>query len=76
MERTHDGATNGGRVARPRGGRFHYRLIDLSGSEVGRVEHERPLRADDVIAAGSADGEAWRIVAVLGTYATVVPARR
>jgi hypothetical protein len=61
-------------VAKPRGGRFHYRLVDLSGSEVGRIEREGPLRADDVVAAGSA--EAWRIVAVLGVSATVVPARR
>lgn len=63
-------------MAGPGGGRFHYRLIDLSGSEVGRIEHERPLRADEVVASRSADGEAWRIVAVLGMYATVVPARR
>jgi hypothetical protein len=60
--------------ARPRG-RFRYRLIDLSGTEVGSVRSQRALRADDRVAVPSPGGdETWRVVAVLGNCATVAPA--
>jgi hypothetical protein len=71
-DRTDDGAVS---APRPRGGRFRYRLVDLSGSDVGGVQRDQPLRADDVVSVRSPRGT-WRVVAVLGTCATVVPARR
>ncbi|HEX2111549.1 MAG TPA: hypothetical protein VHF67_08345 [Gaiellaceae bacterium] len=56
-------------------GRFRYRLVDLSGSEVAHVRSERALRADDHVVVPSRHGEAtWRVVAVLGNCATVVAA--
>jgi hypothetical protein len=68
---------DGNSVTRPRSGRFRYRLVDLSGSDVGGIQREQALRADDVVVVGSPRGEAtWRVVAVLGTCATVVPAGR
>jgi hypothetical protein len=80
MERTpppgqaDDGAAS---ATRSRSRRFQYRLVDLSGSEVGGVQREQALRADDVVVVRSPGGEArWRVVGVLGTSATVVPAPR
>jgi hypothetical protein len=59
----------------PRGGPFRYRLVDLAGSHVGALEHERALRADEVVVMPDERGEkTWRVVGVLGTCATVVPA--
>jgi hypothetical protein len=72
--RADDGAAS---ATRPSGGRFRYRLVDLSGSEVAGVQREQALRADDVVVVRSPRGEAtWRVVGVLGTTATVVPAPR
>jgi hypothetical protein len=62
---------------RPRGGRFDYRLVDLAGTEVGAVRRHQALRAEDVVVVPSERGEeTWRIVAVIGTSATVVPVPR
>jgi hypothetical protein len=56
-----------------RGGRrFRYRLLDLGGAQVGLIERDHALRADDVVIVSSQLGEAtWRVVGVLGTCATV-----
>lgn len=78
MERTPprgEAAGKGDTATTPRGGRFRYRLVDLAGDEVGQIARERPLRADDVVATRAAHEAAWRVVGVLGTLATVVPAR-
>ncbi len=48
---------------------FRYTLVDLGGREVDVVERHAPLRRDEMIIASSS--EAWRVVAVLGTSATV-----
>ncbi len=74
-----------GRVAPPADGtgrtaarhRFRYRLVDLSGTEVGVVWRERALRTEDRVAVPSLSGETmWRVVAVLGICATVVAVNR
>jgi hypothetical protein len=70
MERTplrSEAAVRQDAVTTSRGGRFRYRLVDLAGADVGRIEREQPLRAGDVLAA-------WRVVGVLGACATVAHA--
>lgn len=58
-------------------GRYRYRLVDLSGRDVGVVRSERALRADDRVGIPSLRGETmWRVVAALGKSATVVPVNR
>jgi hypothetical protein len=72
---THAG---GDPATRPRGGfLFDYRLLDLSGREVGLLRRRQALRANEVVVLPGALGEEqWRIVAVLGLCATVVAAPR
>jgi hypothetical protein len=56
----------------PRSGGFRYRLLDLAGTQVGLIERDHALRANDVVIVPSQLGEAtWRVVGVLGTCATV-----
>ncbi|HSL63778.1 MAG TPA: hypothetical protein VK874_03890 [Gaiellaceae bacterium] len=54
------------------GGRFRHTLVDLAGRDVGEVECDEPLRADDVVVLGAGRGAVqWRVVGMLGTCATV-----
>jgi hypothetical protein len=48
---------------------FRYKLVDLAGREVDVVERQAPLRRDETVMVGANEG--WRIVAILGTSATV-----
>jgi hypothetical protein len=48
---------------------FRYGLLDMAGRDVGVIRRRVPLRADDTIALGA--NERWRVIAVLGTSATV-----
>jgi hypothetical protein len=48
---------------------FRYKLVDLAGREVDVVERHAPLRPDETVMVGANEG--WRIVAILGTSATV-----
>jgi hypothetical protein len=67
-------ATARRRSPRPRG-RFRYRLVDLSGTEVGSFRAQRALRAEDRVTVPSPrEDKTWRVIAVLGNCATVVPA--
>ncbi len=60
---------------RDAGGRivFRYQLVDIAGRPVDVVERRAPLHADETIVIRGE--EAWRIVAVLGTSATVTQER-
>jgi hypothetical protein len=51
---------------------FRYQLVDIAGRYVDTIERSAPLRTDEKIVLNP--GEAWRIVAVLGTSATVARA--
>jgi hypothetical protein len=51
---------------------FRYQLVDIAGRYVDTIERSAPLRTDEKIVLDP--GEAWRIVAVLGTSATVARA--
>jgi hypothetical protein len=51
---------------------FRYQLVDIAGRYVDTIERSAPLRTDEKIVLDR--GEAWRIVAVLGTSATVARA--
>jgi hypothetical protein len=51
---------------------FRYQLVDIAGRYVDTIERSAPLRTDEKIVLNS--NEAWRIVAVLGTSATVARA--
>jgi hypothetical protein len=53
---------------------FRYQLVDIAGRYVDAIERRAPLRADEEIILH--ESEAWRIVAVLGTSATVARGRR
>jgi hypothetical protein len=66
-----DGRPNDGRARDEEtpGVVFRYGLLDMAGRDVGVIRRRVPLRADDTIVL-EAD-ERWRVVAVLGTSATV-----
>ena len=51
---------------------FRYQLVDIAGRYVDTIERSAPLRTDEKIVLNP--DEAWRIVAVLGTSATVARA--
>jgi hypothetical protein len=51
---------------------FRYQLVDIAGRYVDTIERSAPLRTDEKIVLNP--NEAWRIVAVLGTSATVARA--
>ena len=51
---------------------FRYQLVDIAGRYVDTIERSAPLRTDEKIVLDRS--EAWRIVAVLGTSATVARA--
>jgi hypothetical protein len=51
---------------------FVYSLFDIAGREIGVIPRQVPLRADDTIVLEA--NEKWRVIAVLGTSATVARA--
>jgi len=51
---------------------FRYQLVDIAGRYVDTIERSAPLRTDEKIVLDPS--EAWRVVAVLGTSATVARA--
>jgi hypothetical protein len=51
---------------------FQYQLVDIAGRYVDTIERSAPLRTEENILLNGS--EAWRIVAVLGTSATVARA--
>jgi hypothetical protein len=51
---------------------FRYQLVDIAGRYVDTIERSAPLRTDEKIVLDP--GEEWRVVAVLGTSATVARA--
>jgi hypothetical protein len=58
---------------RPRGRRrFRYRLLDPAGTHVKLIERDHALRPDDILVVPLPVGDVtWRVVAVLGSCATV-----